>query len=617
MKPAGPKSDSAASAATPATTHDPDRETGLSYLPVGAAQSTSPNPTSLYSAASPGHRSPGPQGYNGVPRSQSSGSLSSDADLYPVRANSVRHTAVPIPPRPRSESEHSEDSYTAPDGTVRYRACRPCFLSATGCSILSIFLWVSYSGKDPSEREPWTEYIAGLVTLGFVGLLGYLPWLYITALKFEAMQAEFDAQALAREQVAAEQAAAMGGASAPTADRAHAGSSSAVWEMIRVACCGPRVTYDVDELGNRDWASRQRTRSMSDASPRPQRPSLPARACACCCRPLLVTVALAVMLPVFLLPYLFIVLPSRAILAYMIKPMWQGTVWLCRNGCRLSAACCRWSCEHCVRRPAAAFCELMSMLWQVVLVPLWQELIWPQFRSMFKGFTLLLRWCVWEPLVLLFRGISWVAERVYKYLLVPTWEGLCWVGGHAWDLLTAIGRLVRRFILLPTWRVLVLCGRGVRWCWRTLVVAPCRWVWRSVLVPSWRGFLAAMRALGRGMRCLGQNLFVKPCKALWRHVLVPIGSGIATVVGAIVTVLTPVWNCFMRAMAALGRGMNAIGRGIMLVVRAVGSAVNVVLIRPVVAITRAIGSAIAQVCRAITHVLADIAAAIRGRPARR
>ncbi|MFE9534209.1 hypothetical protein [Streptomyces sp. NPDC006691] len=135
----------------------------------------------------------------------------------------------------------------------------------------------------------------------------------------------------------------------------------------------------------------------------------------------------------------------------------------------------------------------------------------------------------------------------------------------AWDLLAAGAKAVRRVVLVPLWRV--------------LVVIPFEWSYRFLLTPLGQGITwlaglvgAGCVALGRGVARLAVNLVASPARWLFRTVLAPLGRGVGRVVRGIGTgiglaaqgigfVLGRVlWAVFVRTPATLWRLLHPLLR---------------------------------------------------------
>ncbi|MGW2478397.1 hypothetical protein ACWCWQ_00985 [Streptomyces sp. NPDC001571] len=214
----------------------------------------------------------------------------------------------------------------------------------------------------------------------------------------------------------------------------------------------------------------------------------------------------------------------------------------------------------------------------------------------------------------------------------------------AWDLLAAGAKAVRRVVLVPLWRV--------------LVVIPFEWSYRFLLTPlgraiAWLAGLAGagILALGRGVAWLAVNLVAAPAGLLFRTVLAPLGRGVGRVVRGIGTgiglaaravgfvlgrvlwavfVRTPttLWRLLLRpllrhgllapgswlyrntltplghATAWLGR---AVGTALAAVARGLGALVVVLFVVPVVWVYRQLltplGRALVVVVREIGHAI--------------
>jgi hypothetical protein len=111
----------------------------------------------------------------------------------------------------------------------------------------------------------------------------------------------------------------------------------------------------------------------------------------------------------------------------------------------------------------------------------------------------------------------------------------------AWELLAAIGRGVRRWVVRPlAWLWDRLVVRPLAWLWHHLVVRPSAWLWRHVLAPAaawiWRHLIVRplawlfsvtvplWRALGRALAWAGRGV-VAVLSALHRWVLAPAWHG--------------------------------------------------------------------------------------------
>ncbi|GGU17031.1 hypothetical protein [Streptomyces violascens] len=233
-----------------------------------------------------------------------------------------------------------------------------------------------------------------------------------------------------------------------------------------------------------------------------------------------------------------------------------------------------------------------------------------------------------------------------------------------WDLLATGAKALRRVVLAPLWRALVVIpfgwlyacvltplgratawlgrvvgagigwlGRGVAWVAVTLVAAPAVWAHRTVLAPLGRGVARVARGTGLGLRWLLWAVFVWPPVTLWRWVLAPLLRYGLVVPGAWLYryVLTPAGHAIALLVALARAGLAAVGRGfaaliVLLFVVPVVWAYRTLLTplgRAVVVVLREIGDAIGHawrvagfVSRAVGRALERLARNLLGRPAR-
>ncbi|MFI6469205.1 hypothetical protein ACIBL5_02895 [Streptomyces sp. NPDC050516] len=233
-----------------------------------------------------------------------------------------------------------------------------------------------------------------------------------------------------------------------------------------------------------------------------------------------------------------------------------------------------------------------------------------------------------------------------------------------WDLLAAGAKALRRAVLAPLWRALIVTpsrwlyarvltplghatawlgravgagtgwlGRGVAWGAVTLVAVPAAWVYRTVLTPLGRGAARVAEAITLGLCRLLWALFVWPPVTLWRWVLAPLLRHGLLAPGAWLYryALTPAGHAIAllaglaaAALAAVGRGL-AVLAVLLLVVPAVW--VYRTLLTPlghaVVVVAREIRDALGHawraagfVSRAVGRALKWLARNLVGRPVR-
>ncbi|MGW5527412.1 hypothetical protein [Streptomyces xanthochromogenes] len=208
-----------------------------------------------------------------------------------------------------------------------------------------------------------------------------------------------------------------------------------------------------------------------------------------------------------------------------------------------------------------------------------------------------------------------------------------------WDLLAAGAKALRRVVLVPLWRVLVVIpfgwayrfvltpighatawlaglvgagtvalARGVAWLAVTLIAIPAGWLFRTVLAPLGRGVVWVGKGIGTGVVqvtrgvgfVLGRVLwavFVRTPAALWRRLLQPLlRYGLLAPGGRLYRyALTPLGH----ATAWLGR---LVGAGLVAVARGLGVLVVVLFVVPVVWMYRHVltplGHGTAWLCKA-------------------
>ncbi|MGW8731198.1 hypothetical protein ACWGNF_34785 [Streptomyces sp. NPDC055808] len=213
-----------------------------------------------------------------------------------------------------------------------------------------------------------------------------------------------------------------------------------------------------------------------------------------------------------------------------------------------------------------------------------------------------------------------------------------------WDLLATGAKALRRTVLVPLWRALVVIpfgwsyrsvltplghatawlaalvgagiaalGRGVARLAATLVAAPIGWLFRSVLTPLGRAVAWAVKTLGGGLawvlRMLGAGLgrvlwaaFVWTPATLWRRLLQPLLHYGLHVPGTWLYrhVLTPLGH----ATALLGK---AVGAGLLAVALGLGALVVVLLVVPVVWLYRHV---LTPLGRALVVVVREVGQAV-------
>ncbi|MFI6050619.1 hypothetical protein ACIBCO_11070 [Streptomyces violascens] len=233
-----------------------------------------------------------------------------------------------------------------------------------------------------------------------------------------------------------------------------------------------------------------------------------------------------------------------------------------------------------------------------------------------------------------------------------------------WDLLAAGAKVLRRAVLAPLWRALVVIpfgwlyacvltplghatawlgrvvgagigwlGRGVAWVAVTLVAVPVAWAYRTVLAPLGRGVARLARGTGRGLLWLLRAVFVWPPVTLWRWVLAPLLRYGLVVPGSWLYrhVLTPAGHAVALLATLAAAGLAAVGRGLaalavlLLVVPVVWVYRRLLtpLGRAVAVVLREVGDAIGHawraagfVSRAVGRALKWLARNLLGRPVR-
>ncbi|MFJ5882643.1 hypothetical protein [Kitasatospora cineracea] len=107
---------------------------------------------------------------------------------------------------------------------------------------------------------------------------------------------------------------------------------------------------------------------------------------------------------------------------------------------------------------------------------------------------------LWELLALVGRGAGWLLDKV---LVVPL-------------------RFLWRWVLRPllTWLVVT----PLRWLWRYVLEPVLEFLFRYVLVPAWDGLVAVATGFGRVVAWLAYYLVAVPLRAFGRWVLVPLGK---------------------------------------------------------------------------------------------
>ncbi|AYG82905.1 hypothetical protein DWB77_05095 [Streptomyces hundungensis] len=249
---------------------------------------------------------------------------------------------------------------------------------------------------------------------------------------------------------------------------------------------------------------------------------------------------------------------------------------------------------------------------------------------------------VWDLLVV-------GAKALRRVVLAPLWRGLVvipfgWL--YRW-VLTPLGRStawLARGVGVVVAAVGEAVGVAVTWVLVTLIAAPSVWLYRQVLTPLARIAGHTIKALAIGLTRVLWAVFVWPPVTLWRlllfpllryGILLPASWLLRTLQSAAAwlyrTALTPTGHALARLAALIGAGLVALGRGlvalgVLLVVVPVGWVYRRVLTplgRGLAVVVREIGHAIGHAWRVAGHLSRAIGRGLKwlahtlvGRPTR-
>ena len=295
------------------------------------------------------------------------------------------------------------------------------------------------------------------------------------------------------------------------------------------------------------------------------------------CKLLVLLVGGAVMLPLFVIPYL----------------LSKGALRGCRCCCQHCFVPCLegfFSCvgrivDGCVVPCCRGIARAGRFVWQNLCVPVythvvrpvflgaWNTLVWifnnvvvPVARFVYDSVACLLNAlrqlcvCLYEQVLLpVGRGIAAAWRCVLDHVLRPLWAGVCAACSCVYNnALLPAARCVRDYVFLPVWR-------GVQCFYNTVLVN----MWRYLVMWPLQRLLECMRwicgtclpAIGRALYCAFDAVVLQPLRWMWRNAVSPLLHYMFVV---------PWRHVLLPVLRALGRAAAAIGGAIAAAAAAVG-----------------------------------------------
>ncbi len=452
-----------------------------------------------------------------------------------VEAGGIRGAAGPYDSR-STHVVHLEDSDDDDDdelhraqGTGRREPLKFC--DYAGCLTLGFLatvgagiLWsCTVKGGQVEDNELLRWSIAATIV---AVLSGYCVWLCVMTSKFEALQAEWDEEA--------------GGG-------AGSGRAPSVFNC-KEDCRNPAVGT---------------------------------------CKLLVLVVGGVVMLPLFIVPYVFA----------------KGALRSCRCCCQHCCVPCLEGFFNCMGKVynscLVPCCEsvqrVLLSIWQGVCVPIythvvrplfvgvWNTMAWifnnvvtPVFNFVYEGARCIVNSitqlcsCIYNHVLLpIGRGIRAAGRCVLNSVLRPVWHGLRSAVSCLYNsVILPVARFLHGYIIMPVWRALLCFYNHVLLnLWRYVVVWPLqriadglRWV-----------FGTCFPAIGRALACVFRTLVSTPAAWLWRNAVspllhylfvVPWRYAVMPVLRGIGTALSAVARAISAALAAVGRFFASVGRAL-------------------------------------------------------
>ncbi|MER6227258.1 hypothetical protein ABT189_43050 [Streptomyces sp900105755] len=224
------------------------------------------------------------------------------------------------------------------------------------------------------------------------------------------------------------------------------------------------------------------------------------------------------------------------------------------------------------------------------------------------------------PVRLLWDALTAAGRFLWRYVLVPVGRAiglvlhallvvpLIWLYRH---LLTPLGHALRWLCA----QVFPPAGRALVWLYAR-VLTPIGHVLVRILVPVAKALEWVFEMLGAALYWTVRVLLVLPALALWRWILAPAGHVLAVVLREIGEALGHAWRAAGYVARAVGRVIGTLFRWIFLeparwvyrtVLTPVGHVVRDLVLHPVAGAARAIG-------RAVRQARADLRRALFGEP---